>query len=135
MGFLDWQDSYNLGISEIDNQHKKLVSLIVKLYDAMSQAKANDVVGPILNELLMYTRTHFTTEEKYFEQFGYADTANHKLEHEKFVAKVKDFKDKFDSGKVGISIQLMNFLKDWLLNHILKTDKNYVACFQQNGLS
>lgn len=134
MGFLDWQDSYSLGINEIDNQHKKLVSLIAKLYDAMSQAKANDVVGPILTELVMYTKTHFTTEEKYFAQFAYADAANHKLEHEKFVLKVKDFKDKFDSGKVGVSIQLMNFLKDWLLNHILKSDKKYVDCFQKNGL-
>lgn len=134
MGFLDWNDSYSLGIAEIDMQHKKLVFLIVKLYEAMSQAKANDVVGTILNELVMYTKTHFSTEEKYFAKFAYVDKANHELEHKKFVAKINDFKEKFDSGKVGVSIQLMNFLKDWLVHHIMKTDRQYVACFQQNGL-
>lgn len=134
MGFLDWNDSYSLGIAEIDMQHKKLVALIVKLYEAMSKAKANDVVGSILTELVMYTKTHFTTEEKYFAQFAYVNKANHELEHQKFVSKINDFKEKFDSGKVGVSIQLMNFLKDWLVHHIMKTDKQYVECFKNNGL-
>jgi hemerythrin len=135
MVLMNWDDSFSVKVTEIDEQHKKLILLINNLYDAMMQGKGKDVLGSILSELANYTVTHFGTEEKYFDKFNYENTLPHKLEHKKFVEKVTEFKTKFDSGNATITIDLMNFLKDWLVNHIKGTDQKYSNCFNENGLN
>ena len=135
MPFIKWKTEYSVGVFEIDNQHKKLVGLINKLFDAMKQGKANDVLGQIITELLFYAQTHFQTEEKYFDLFNYKETEEHKLIHRSFVDEMKEFKAGFDSGKITLSLDVFNFLKKWLDEHILGEDKKYEDCFKQNGLS
>ena len=134
MALIQWNDTFSVKIIEIDGQHKKLIKLINDLQDAMRAGKGKDIVGPILNELVRYTREHFSVEEKYFERFNYPETAAHMDEHARFVRQVGSFKADFDSGKIGLTIKLMDFLSDWLQNHILNTDKKYSAFFNEKGL-
>lgn len=91
----------------------------------MLEQKGKVVIGKILSGLDDYAVFHFKTEENYFDRFGYPGTAAHKKEHGDFDKKVSDFKSDFDQGKIGLSIQLMNFLRDWLQNHIQGVDKKY----------
>ena len=91
-------------------------------------------MGKIVQELVGYTLTHFKTEEKYFDQFGYPETDSHKQEHSDFVKKVGEFKDDFETGKLGLSIPVMNFLSDWLRTHIKGSDKKYGPFFNEKGL-
>jgi len=77
----------------------------------------------VLSELVNYTVFHFGYEEKLMGQHNYSDTPAHKAEHVKFVQTVGDFKKKFDSGNAVITVEIMNFLRDWLTSHIMKTDK------------
>ena len=111
------------GISEQDNQHKKLIELINQLNDGMQAGKGADILGKVLSELVNYTVFHFGYEEKLMTQHKYEDTPAHQAEHVKFVQTAGDFKKKFDSGSAVISVEIMNFLRDWLTNHIMKTDK------------
>ena len=134
MALIEWNDSLSVKIAEIDQQHQKLISMINELNDAMSHGKGKDVMARILGNLINYTSTHFRTEEKYFDQFDYPDKANHKREHTTFVNKVTDFKDGFEKGSIGLTIQVMNFLSDWLQNHIRGTDQKYSAFFNKHGL-
>lgn len=134
MALIQWNDSFSVKVAEIDRQHQKLVSMINDLSDAMKQGKGKDVLGNIISGLVSYTATHFKTEEKYFDQFGYPETDSHKKEHAAFVKKVTDFKDGFEKGKLGLSIKVMNFLSDWLKNHIKKTDMKYSQFFNEKGL-
>ena len=134
MALIQWNDSFSVKVAEIDRQHQKLVSMINDLGDAMKQGKGKDVLGNIISGLVSYTATHFKTEEKYFDQFGYPETDSHKKEHAAFVKKVTDFKDGFEKGKLGLSIKVMNFLSDWLKNHIKKTDMKYSQFFNEKGL-
>jgi hemerythrin len=134
MAFFDWNDSYSVGVSEINTQHKKLVFLINDLNTAMAAGKGRDAVGSIVAELVKYTVDHFSTEERYFDKFKYADADTHKAEHKALVKKVADFQQNLAQGKAVLSIELMNFLKDWLINHIKGTDKKYTKCFNDNGL-
>lgn len=134
MALVNWEDSLSIGISEIDMQHKKLVDLINKLNDAMKSGKSKDVMGTIFNELINYTATHFKTEEKYFDQYKYESSEAHKIEHAKLVKEVQNLKRDFESGKMGMSMDIMNFLVNWLKNHILISDRKYVQCFKNNGL-
>ena len=134
MALITWDDSFSVNVADIDRQHQKLISMINELNDAMKQGKGKDILGKIVNGLISYTATHFKTEENYFERFGYPDANQHKKEHIAFVQKVSDFKNGFEKGKLSLSIEVMNFLSDWLQNHIKGTDKKYSQFFNGKGL-
>jgi hemerythrin len=134
MALIAWNDSLSVKVAEIDQQHRKLITMINELNDAMKIGKGKDALGKILDNLSNYTATHFGTEEKYFAKFGYPDTANHKREHALFVQKVSAFKDGLKSGKLTLSIEVINFLSDWLKTHIMGTDQKYSQFFNAKGL-
>ena len=134
MTIITWDKSLSVNVGEIDEQHKKLITLINILMDAMKQGKGKEALEKIISELVAYTTTHFTLEEKYFTKFGYPDADRHKKEHQAFIAKVADFKAKIESGKLALTLEVMNFLSDWLRNHIMKTDKQYSKFFNEKGL-
>ena len=134
MPLFEWNENLSVKVKELDEQHKKLISIINDLHDAMRQRKTKDILNDIINGLISYTETHFSTEEKYFEQFYYDMTLPHKNEHKNFVKKVLDFKKGFDENRMMLSMDIMNFLKDWLTGHINGRDKEYSAFFNDKGL-
>jgi hemerythrin len=135
MSLITWNDSYSVNIREIDRQHMKLVQIINDLNEAMRGGKANDVLAKIIRDLVSYTKTHFSNEEGYLERYGYPDVSAHKLQHSAFVNKISELSDNFESGRLGVSIEMMNFLKDWLLKHIKGTDMKYVPFLTGKGMS
>jgi hemerythrin len=135
MVFMRWSDDLSVGVGEIDDQHRKLVSLINDLHDAMLAKRGKDVLGKVLADLAAYTEYHFSTEEQYMQKFGYAGLAAHRREHQAFVAKVGEFAKGFEEGRLGLSIQVMSFLRDWVATHIKGSDLRYVDCFHEHGLS
>lgn len=135
MSLIEWDNSYSVNIRDIDRQHMKLVQLINELHDAMGAGRANAVLTPLIRELVSYTKTHFATEEGYFERYGYADASAHKLEHAAFIKKISEFRDDFEHGRLGLSIEIMKFLKDWLLKHIKGTDMKYAPFLAGKGMS
>jgi hemerythrin len=134
MALITWNDSLSVNVAEMDQQHKKLVALINELNDAMSVGKGKDVLEKIVNDLATYITVHFRAEEKYFAQFRYPDTFNHRIEHVAFAKKVADFKDGFEAGRLPLSVEVMKFLSDWLRKHIMGTDRKYSQFFNENGL-
>lgn len=129
-----WEDKYKVGVKEFDEQHKKLIELINKLYDAMKQGHGKDVLKSILNDLFEYTKYHFETEEKYFSDYNYPDKNEHVKVHNELRNKVIDLKNKLDNGTTVISGELMKFLKEWLVNHIMDSDKKYGTFFNERGV-
>lgn len=134
MPLVKWSDDLSVRVREIDDQHKELIRLINDLHDAMSGGKGKDVISNIITGLAGYAVSHFATEEKYFDQFGYDQSAWHKSEHKAFLDRASEFRAGFESGKVLLSVDVMNFLRDWLLNHIKGRDKRYSQCFVDHGL-
>jgi hemerythrin len=134
MALLRWNDSMSVNITEIDQQHQKLIGMINHLNDAMKAGKGKDVTAKIVGGLMTYTKVHFNTEEKLFDQHGYPETAAHKREHAIFVQKVGNFKRDFDADKIGLSVEIMNFLSNWLTKHIMKTDQQYSAFLNAKGV-
>ncbi len=134
MALITWSNMLATGVKEIDEQHKKLIDLINQLNDAMHAGKGHEALAKVLSELVSYTLYHFGTEERLMGQHHYEDSPAHKSEHHKFVATVGDFKKKFDSGSAMISVEIMNFLRDWLSNHIMKTDKKFGQALNKLGV-
>jgi len=135
MPIMKWTDDLSVGVMEIDDQHKKLVDLINTLHDAMKAKQGKLVLEATIQELAAYTVYHFQNEEKYMQQFRYPGYLSHKAEQDAFVKKVTDFQKDYANNRLGLTIDLMNFLRDWVANHIKETDKRYSPLFNKNGLS
>lgn len=131
---VEWSSKYHIGIKEIDDQHKVLVDIINKLYASFGSNSSKKEIKKNLKELVDYTVFHFGNEENYFKKFGYKDTPEHLEQHKKFVDKIKNFANEFEEGDSTVSLDIINFLKDWLINHILKIDVRYVPFLKEHGV-
>ncbi len=126
MALIDWTNNFSVNNFIIDQQHKKLVDLVNQLHDAMKSGKGKEALGNIFEKLISYTKEHFSYEEKLMESKNYPAFLSHKKIHFDLTNQVIDLKNKFKSGKTSLSIEVLNFLKNWLTNHILDEDKKYV---------
>ncbi len=134
MALIEWDNSMNVNVAEIDKQHQKLVSMINELNEAMIKRQGKDLVGNIIEGLISYAAIHFATEEKYFDMYKYPGAPIHKKEHADFVKRVGEFQEGFKNGNLALTIEVMRFLKDWLTKHIMGTDKKYGPFFNEKGL-
>ena len=134
MALMEWSPTFSVKVKKFDDQHKKLVELVNHLHDAMRSGQGNAMLGVVLQQLIAYTASHFADEEKTMQANGYPDLAAHKAEHEKLVAQVLDLQKKFQAGSAMLTLTVMNFLKDWLVNHIQGVDKKYGAFLNSKGV-
>ncbi|MDP2847137.1 MAG: bacteriohemerythrin [Humidesulfovibrio sp.] len=131
---MTWTDDLSVGIRLIDEQHKVLLGLINELHAGMRARKSDAVLAGVVERLKEYTVKHFGQEEEYFERYGYPETAAHKELHAKLVQQVLDFEAGLKSGQAKVTMDIMRFLKDWLVKHIMGTDKKYSGFLQSKGL-
>lgn len=135
MPLIEWTAELSVGIESIDEQHKKLVNMINALNDAMLTNSSNELLGKIFTGLAAYTQKHFSYEENMFAEYGYTDSEEHKRQHNELIAQVVELKEKFIENPQGtMSADLMLFLKRWLTNHIMRTDKEYAEFLISKGV-
>jgi hemerythrin-like metal-binding protein len=132
--FITWKDEYNVGIDSIDQQHRKLVSLINQLTTAVDYSTGDEFEGEALAQLVDYTKTHFSYEEKLMEDNGYPDFEPHKAQHEKMIKKVNEVLVEYGENRDAALQHATLFLQDWLINHINGTDKQYVSFLRDKGV-
>lgn len=133
-GLFTWDNSFSVNIGVIDMQHKKLVSMVNELQQAMVEGSGKGKLGIILSNLVGYTRGHFRTEERLMQTHAYPDFLAHKSEHDHLTETVMDIQCRFRSNETGLTIEVMEFLKDWLRNHILGSDKKYSPFLNAKGV-
>jgi hemerythrin-like metal-binding protein len=126
MTFFKWNQSYESGNDIMDGDHKILVQMINDLYVEMAKGDGKKIVNSIVNSLVDYSKNHFRREEKLMKAFSYDGFAKHEAEHDEFIAKVSHFLKNINSD--SITVDVAGFLKDWLSNHILTSDKKF-ACY------
>ena len=131
---LEWDASFATGVSKYDEQHKVLFNMVNDLADAMQQKKSKEAIGRVLNGLADYTVNHFADEERSFSQSGYPEETQHKALHKKLVDQVVELIGKFNAGENLITQDVINFLQDWLINHIKGVDKRYGPHLNKNGI-
>lgn len=120
---MEWYDSYKIGVDRIDFQHKGLVHMISRVQLALSNGGTSQEVGNALKFLVGYTQHHFSEEENIMRSIGYADIENHKSLHRKFVDDIIRILVSLKKGKTIDTYVFVDFLTDWVLNHIRHEDK------------
>jgi len=117
----------------IDAQHQRLFQLADELFNAMTAGKGNAALSSVLASLVSYTKLHFAAEERLMQECKYPEYIQHKKEHDLLTAKVAAFQKDFDGHRVAMTIQLMQFLKDWLTHHIQESDKKIGSYLQESA--
>ena len=128
--FVQWTPKLDLRVPAIDRQHRRLCDYINDLYRAMKNNRTGVELQAIVKKLRDYTASHFSDEEKIFVPSQYPGTKEHKAIHRKFVAKLDEFEAQLKNGTATVSMDLLSFLKDWLINHIAGTDPTYLPYIQ-----
>jgi hemerythrin-like metal-binding protein len=90
---------------------------------ALSEGHGADAIGDVLSQLLEYSHKHFATEEVLMETHSFPGLPTHRLEHEVFALKIEQYMADYRERKLGTPASLMLYLRSWLKEHLLKTDK------------
>lgn len=122
-----WNNAYKLGIPMIDRQHEQLFNIydkLVSMYDLEGRAY-NEEIQSILHELEDYFKAHFKAEEELLKKSDYPDIEAHILEHESFIRRIDQFVLSYRSDNPSLGTNMLDFLKKWLVTHIMQTDLAY----------
>lgn len=133
--YLEWDNKYSVGVELMDSQHIKLIGMINDLHAGIKAKKSKEALGRVIADLADYTMTHFSEEEKLMLETGYPDYDNHIILHNDFVNQVREFKANYAAGKIVMTVTVMGFLFEWLMNHIYTVDKKYMEHFNSKGIS
>jgi len=129
-----WTDDLSVNNVEIDNEHKQLFALLDSFYQGLMDDSPKLRLQELIIGLIDYTKTHFTREEAYMRRLAFPEYEMHKKQHDLFIDKAESFHDKLKTGKMILSLEVTNFLKDWLVNHIKGSDQKYARfARERNG--
>ncbi len=123
---IKWQESFNVNIKSIDEQHKKLVDILNKMDKSKNEEKK--IILETFDELFEYVKYHFSFEEKLMRDKNYSGYAKHKIMHEKIISTLQEYYENFQNKNTENTIDahtIISFLMDWLLTHIMQKDKLY----------
>lgn len=130
---VSWSSAYSIGLYDIDNQHQELFDLINRLWASAVRRPDVGEVERIIQELERYTIAHFTAEEAFMRVSGYPELPPHKQAHDAFVQRIAQARADLKIGRVP-SLELLHYLKDWLINHILVSDVAYATHYRSANL-
>ena len=137
MTLFEWTSDYELDIPQIDDQHKELVKMINDLYASIKSGHSGEAVNATLNKLLQYVDIHFETEETSMQSRNYPGLEEQIQLHNELRMKVLELKKEQLQGQDIASFELLNFLVDWLKDHIANTDMaygEYIKKLERQGL-
>ena len=132
--YLEWKDEYCVGIDSIDQQHRKLVNLINQLQTAVDYSTGEEFERDALDELVDYTKTHFSYEEGLMRDNDYPEFEQHKRQHKEMFEKVEEVLAEYEKDQETAMNNAVEYLKSWLINHINGTDKQYSSYLIGKGV-
>jgi hemerythrin len=127
MPLFQWSDALSVGVASIDDEHRTLVAILNELHDALLERRAPAVLDDVFQRLIAYTEEHFSHEEALLAEHGYPDLVTHRAQHLGLTRRVHELYDAHHAGERGLSLEVLEFLRDWLRNHIVGTDRRYAA--------
>lgn len=136
MPVLEWSELYSVGIPAIDNEHKVLVSLVndmSRVIDTHIEFQTQ-LIGDTLNSLIRGVQNHFDSEEKFLLANNYPEYGSHKTEHTLLLDQLEHFKERFKTEKPLFTENMLLYLQDWLVRHIILHDCKFGSYFRDNGM-
>jgi hemerythrin-like metal-binding protein len=132
---ISWAPRMSVGVAILDEDHKRIMTMINKLHDALAKGEGKKILGDIFHGLMVYISIHFECEEAMFAQTGYQGAAEQKKQHDEMTAKTLAIRQQFHDDPDSVKpMEVLYFLKDWWLDHIMNADKKYASFLNANGI-
>ncbi len=132
--YVTWKDEYSVGVKSLDDDHKRLLYLINSFHTAANYRTDLAFERQALNEVVDYTKTHFAREEKLMQDHAYPDFSLHQRQHEAMISKIGELVQRYEQDRDGTIEELLKYLSEWLVQHILGTDQKYTAHLTSRGV-
>ena len=135
MDFMTWTNEMSVGVMAMDDDHKKLVGMINQIHYGITVGHSREILMAVLDQLVNYIIFHFAREEEMFARTNYLDATAHKMEHDSFINRIMDLQERVNKAPVAmLNLELMSFLRNWLITHILGSDKKYGPGLNAHGI-
>lgn len=135
MAFMEWSERFSVGVAIFDDEHKKLIAIINNLHEAITKGIAMDDLQRISDQLVEYTLMHCRHEEMYFDDWAYPDAVAHTAAHGKLREQVFNYRRQIlEKNSMELALEMMDFLRQWLSDHILVEDRKYGEFLYHKGL-
>ncbi len=131
----NWEPRYSVKVQRFDDDHQELFRILNTLHDAMMARRGQEVMQKVLDELLRYTEGHFAREEDAMRAAGYPKLQAQIEQHRRFTQKIQDVAAKYKAGTLGLTIEVLDFLTDWLKQHIIGMDQQYGDFLNARGVA
>jgi hemerythrin-like metal-binding protein len=135
MPLFKWDSTYSVKVKRFDDDHQQLFNILNELHDGMMARRGQEVLQNVLNELLQYTEKHFASEEAVMKAAGYPQLQAQIDQHRKFTDKIKEASAKYKAGGLGMTMEMLDLLTDWLKKHIRGVDKQYSDFLNARGVA
>ena len=125
-----WKDEYSVGVEKLDHQHQHLFEITNKLIERSGASGDLELASETLAEMVNHAKEHFTDEEILMREYGYPDIESHKKQHDYFINTTAELSISFMNNEHTHADEIAEFLKLWLIIHILKSDMKYKEFFK-----
>jgi hemerythrin len=122
---IKWTEDLSVDHETLDQEHQKWIANLNDFYQGLMEGKSKEKLSELIVAMLDYTKYHFANEEKYMKSINYPDFEEHREKHNLYVNKITEFHEKIENEKMVLSLEVTNFLKNWLIKHIKGEDQNY----------
>lgn len=125
MSPINWNDSFNVGNPEIDQQHREWVRIFNELENSVLQGSPENTKAKqmqTLKEILEFTEKHFEAEEKLMSRYNYPGTVQHKRMHKEFNQKIYDQYRLILSGELVLNSEVLKLIQTWFMHHTASED-------------
>jgi hemerythrin len=127
-----WTNANLIGIEAIDDDHRKLVLLFNELVAACSAGAGSGIIDRVMEAAIALTRAHFAREEQFLEAAHYPRLEAHRQEHGVLLKQLLSFAGQLTGGApMSVDPNVVGFLREWAIRHILGHDRDYVAYLQK----
>lgn len=130
----EWRDEYSTNVKALDETHKKLFEKANQFYELIEKGRQRSATEDLLNFLIQYVEDHFAEEEELMRQYGFPELENHRKKHEDLKNQVLRYKNLVDTGENVDGVDFIKFIKDWIVDHILTTDRKYGPFLNNKGV-
>jgi hemerythrin len=125
----------SVGVEDLDNDHKQWIAIINELDEGIQAGHQREVLESVLKHLLEYTQFHFAREEELFVRTGYTLGGIHAEEHRTLVQRLENLFRHVENRPVAmLDLELMGYIRSWLVNHIQSSDKKYTSWMNSHGI-
>lgn len=122
---IQWTEDLSVGNESLDKEHQRWIEILNDFYEGLKAGKSKEKLEELILAMIDYTKYHFKNEEEYMASVNFPGLEEHKQAHAEYVDKINGYYDKLKNGKMLLTLEVTNFLKSWLINHIKGVDQQY----------